>query len=63
MVIIDGSLLLGVAAILSSIGGLLRALRWRPGSYCPLCKAGCARHLQPIADYRVGCREGDCSAP
>ncbi len=63
MIIIDGSLLLGVAAILSSLGGLFRALRWRTDTYCPLCKAGCARHLQPIASYRASCREGDCSAP
>lgn len=35
MVIIDGSFLLGLAAVLTSLGTLWRALRGRPAPQCP----------------------------
>jgi hypothetical protein len=43
MVIIDGSFLLGLAAVLSSIATLWRALRDRPAPNDQLCRKMCRR--------------------
>jgi hypothetical protein len=50
MVTIDGSLLLGIAAILSSLGSLWRIARTAP--VCSTCACfACSRQLQPLGRY------------
>ena len=55
MVIIDGSFLLGIAAVLSSIATLWRAFRERPAWSCPnqgVCSRRSCRTSAGIAIYR-----------
>lgn len=46
MVIIDGSFLLGIAAVLSSLGTWWRIVRPHQAPLCPRCRKSVRRHCE-----------------